>query len=148
MPQVRMKKENDEVITKHYSALRNLGLSNQLANAVKYFLDNQLISNWRSLFRYAGFKRNCFVCTLIIDQIYAAGIFSPEEFEFEISKETHGLHLDFANRVNIYIKSGKIEAKLAAYQEVNDAIAEAVINKGHKFVNLKPHHFNTASNSG
>ncbi len=143
MPQVRMKKDNEEELVKHYVVLRNLELSGQHDSAIEYFQANQLINNWRSLLHYAGVKKNCPVCCLIIDQVYfhRADIFTDEQFPTEISKAVHGIHLDFSKRIMVYLKSGKFDSKLEEYIKMNEGIAETMNSIGHDFVNLKPHHF-------
>ena len=120
MPQVRMKKDNEEELVKHYVVLRNLELSGQHDSAIEYFQANQLINNWRSLLHYAG---------------------TDEELTTEISKTVHGIHLDFSKRIMVYLKSGKFDSKLEEYIKMNEGIAETMNSIGHDFVNLKPHHF-------
>ena len=141
MPQVRMKKDNEEELVKHYISMRNLVLSGQDDAAIVYFQNNSLIKNWRSLLLYAGSKQNCPVCCLIIDQVYFSKIFTEEEFPFEITKAVHGIHFDFSNRINVYLKSGKFESKIDDYMKMNEGIANTMNNIGHEFLNLKPHHF-------
>lgn len=141
MPQVRMKKVAEDSVIKHYVRLKNLLLSEQQDAAVRYFRDQNLIGNWRDLYKFTGTRKNCRVITLIIDMVYQFGNYSEEEFLLEISKATHGIHYDFSQRIRHYLKSGNFDQKLEKYEELNNAVADAVFSKGLNFVNLKPDHF-------
>lgn len=126
----------DPTIVEIYHRTKTLMKEGKFNSALAYLRTLPLVENWESLLLHSMRRRNCPVTKLVIKAVITSQVVQPDEIKLRVSKVDHLIQLDFAERVNLYVKSNEFATEYDRYENVRkSAVTQIRSHLNGEFVN-------------